>query len=72
MITTAIILAYIISIFIARYLNKRSYEINDKCTPIWVGFWFIPIVNVVFFLSVTVTDYIKGSIKGNWFTGKNW
>ena len=67
---TLIISAYIISVFLSRWLNKIVYQINNE-HPIWVLVWFIPILNILFFTLVTLI-VIKKCIKPNWFTGKNW
>ena len=66
MIVAIIITAYVLSVFLNRWLNKIICKRN-KYEPIMIGIWFIPIAStIVLFLHV-----IDGS-KRNWFTGKNW
>ncbi|CAH56640.1 hypothetical protein PHG11b_13 [Flavobacterium phage 11b] len=66
MTATIIITAYVLSVFLNRWLNKILCK-RDKCEPIMTAIWFIPIASTI----VLVTQVIDGC-KRNWFTGKNW
>jgi hypothetical protein len=62
-----ILLAYVVNIFLNRWLNKIAYKKGYCEILVWA--WFIPILP-----SVAILTHIIASIeiKGNWFNGKNW
>jgi hypothetical protein len=64
-----IITAYILNVFLNRWLNKILYQKCDIIISPLV--WFIPVIITVTYLVVFV-DKINIKIKSNWFTGKNW
>ena len=61
-----IIIAYILNVFLNRWLNYIVYK-NDKvkATPIW----FFSIIGTVAFLAIMIINYFD---RPNWFTGKYW
>lgn len=75
MITTIVIISYILSVFLARRFNYLAYK-NNKDWGIEFKSWFIPIVNVIFCLLIWLIslyeEYSFFDSKSNWFTGKNW
>jgi hypothetical protein len=67
MILAILILAYVVNIFLSRWLNQIAYRNN--CADIIVWAWFIPIACPIAMIIIIAAN-IK--IKKNWFTGKNW
>jgi len=65
--TIALILAYVVNIFLNRWLNKIAYKRGDA--NIEFLYWFVPIATTMAMLAIVLQN-IK--IKKNWFTGKNW
>jgi hypothetical protein len=63
-----IIIAYVLNIFLNRWLNKIAYKLDDYNKPN-VFSWFIPISPTLFYLILIIGDT---EYKTNWFTGKNW
>ena len=62
-----IIIGYILSVFLNRWLNyiifkKYNYK---KCVP----FWFFSIMGALALLIIIIDEYLKTS---NWFTGRDW
>ena len=79
MITLIIITAYILSVFLARWINKINYKLWREVVEIRSSVWFIPIVNIlVEFIDLYDTKERLRALgklpakKGNLFTGKNW
>ena len=71
MTTLIIISAYILSVFLARWINKINYKRDRKNVSITPNVWFIPVIGIL----VEVIDLIDTNTrlnKGSWFTGKNW
>lgn len=66
MTTLIIILAYILNVFLNRWLNKIVYERGIEAKV--VGFWFVPIVVSLAFICIILSN----SNGNNWFTGKYW
>lgn len=62
-----IILAYVASVFLNRWLNKIIYKKGYVDIDVWA--WFIPFVCAIAMI-IIILENIK--IKNNWFTGKNW
>ncbi len=62
-----IILAYVVNIFLSRWLNKIAYKKDYAIIAVWA--WFIPIACAIAMI-IIIAENIK--IKKNWFTGKNW
>ena len=61
-----IIIAYILNVFLNRWLNYIIYK-NDKvkATPIW----FFSIMGTIVFLAIMIINYFS---KPNWFIGRDW
>ena len=66
MIATIIVIAYVLSVFLNRWLNKIICKRN-KYEPIMTGIWFIPIASTI----ILIMFVLDGS-RRNWFTGKYW
>lgn len=66
-----IIVAYVSSVFIARWFNKMSFKI-DKYIPIFPFIWLIPLVGMLAYLVMFLKTLLKVNERSNWFTGKNW
>lgn len=69
MTTLIIISAYILSVFLARWINKLLYK-KDKCNPIAPWMWFVPIVGLIALIIIYFRESF--SERSNWFTGKEW
>ncbi len=67
MIIGIVILAYVVNIFLNRWINKIAYKRN--CAEVLVWAWFIPILPGVAILTHIIAST---EIKNDWFTGKNW
>lgn len=67
MTTAIIILAYIASVFLNRWLNKIAYKREYLNINVWV--WFIPFSCSIAIIAI-ILENVK--IKDNWFTGKHW
>jgi len=66
-----VVICYIVTIFISRWMNKILYRVGVD-EPIWL-IWFIPIFNVFFFLFGILFNIDSFDFKRrSWFTGKNW
>lgn len=63
-----IILAYIASIFLNRWLNYRVFKILSHY-PKTCFLWFLPIIPAMSFIFIILSEY---KFKNNWFTGKYW
>jgi hypothetical protein len=63
---TIIILAYVVNVFLNRWLNKIIYK-SDKYDKV-PKFWFIPVIMTAVFIWIILEE----SMKSNWFTGKHW
>jgi len=66
-----IIILYILHVFIARWLNKLVYNL-DNTVPIFWSFWFIPIWGILFYGIGYIIITPTPKFKKNWFTGKYW
>jgi hypothetical protein len=66
---TLLIIAYVLNVFLNRWLNKLIYK-YDRDPDLMIGVWFIPIVSTLFFLIVLIT--VSADKDTNWFTGKYW
>ena len=72
-----IIIIYLLTVFLARYFNKKTYEYNNF-SPRWWLLWLIPFYNIVWFAIIYITQTnVFPQLKFNnrlWkqFTGKNW
>ena len=71
MITAIIILAYIASVFINRWFNKKCYQSNHE-HDIVPFVWFFSILVLPIWIGIYIIELLKKSRKSNWFTGKNW
>ena len=61
-----IIIAYILNVFLNRWLNYILYKKDHlKLPPIW----FLSILGTCALLGVIVIEYFN---KPNWFTGRDW
>lgn len=69
--TAIIILAYIASVFINRWFNKKCYQSNHE-HDIVPFVWFFSILVLPIWIGIYVIELLKKSHKSNWFTGKNW
>jgi lipid-A-disaccharide synthase-like uncharacterized protein len=79
MIVAIIIIAYVLSVFLNRWLNKIMFKKYDEV--VIVEIWFIPILGTFLCLSnfllcvldniPQLTDWMP-KLKSNWFTGKYW
>jgi hypothetical protein len=67
MIIAIIILAYVASVFLNRWLNKTAYKGGYGEIAVWA--WFIPIACSIAMIIIMLENI---EIKDNWFTGKNW
>jgi hypothetical protein len=69
-----IILAYVASVFVTRWMNKLACKWDKEPDQIWIVIWFLPILNIAMFISILIGILLrhKPKIKVNWFTGKNW
>ena len=63
-----IILAYILNISLARWLNKILIKL-DHSYDIYAIFWFVPVIPI-FSLGILIIS--NDNIQRNWFTGKYW
>ena len=66
---TLLIIAYVLNVFLNRWLNKLIYK-YDRDPDLMIGVWFIPIVSTLFFLIVLII--VSADKDNNWFTGKYW
>ena len=71
MMIIGIILSYIFSIFLNRYINKVLVKI-DKNNLIAVILWFFYIFGTACFLTVLLIDLFNKFILTDKFKGKNW
>jgi ABC-type multidrug transport system fused ATPase/permease subunit len=70
MIIALIILAYIASVFLNRWLNYLIYKYFDDLDEedIIPFIWFIPVIGTIFII-VSVLQLLYSA---SWFTGKHW
>ena len=62
-----IIIAYILNVFLNRWLNYIAYKkFSGWKTP---TLWFLSILGTCALLGVIVIEYFD---KPNWFTGRDW
>lgn len=66
-----IILAYVASVFLNRWLNKKCYQYNKEHDKV-PFVWFFSIVVLPVWLIIYGTELVKKVKIDNWFTGKNW
>jgi len=77
MIILLIIIGYIASVFICRWLNKIAYKMDYKNPIIWFV-WVIPVINTfmisIWFFGIIITAplYIDYNKFFKWFKGDNW
>jgi len=73
-----IILAYVVNVFIARYINMINYKLWRQVVTISTWTWFIPIIGIVVeIIDLQDTKTRLGRLgelpsNKNWFNGKNW
>jgi lipid-A-disaccharide synthase-like uncharacterized protein len=71
MILTIIILAYVVNVFLNRWLNKIIVKKNTESSIVPIV-WFMSFVGTILFFSFII-EYSNFTNKFiNWFTGKNW
>ncbi len=61
-----IIIAYILNVFLNRWLNYILYKNGGSNIP---TIWFLSIIGTILFLTIIIIEYFN---KPNWFTGKYW
>ena len=61
-----IIIAYILNVFLNRWLNYIAYK---KCGIIIPHAWFYSIIATFAFLIIIIFQHFDES---NWFTGRDW
>ena len=66
MITTIIILAYVASVFLNRWMNKIIYKAEGAEYLISPKGWFIPVISTIVLFGEVLDN------RNTWFTGKNW
>ncbi len=72
-----IVLIYLGTVFLARWLNYKAIVSEGGYGPIWAITWIIPPINIIIicaFICVIISN-IKFNIDSqiiNWFTGKHW
>jgi branched-subunit amino acid transport protein AzlD len=64
---TLIIIAYILNVFLNRWLNYIIYEKNGNSKAPFI--WFLSIITTIIFI---IAIMIYWSENENWFTGKYW
>lgn len=69
MIVLIVILAYVANIFLARWMNKKLYQLDNDFTPLII-IWFIPVLGFISYFIVYLIEYLKNHPTK--FTGKNW
>jgi hypothetical protein len=68
MIILIIILAYIVNVFLNRFINKIMYlKFRSNIVPFM---WFFPMPVMLLMLVFAVIEHV--SDKVSWFTGKHW
>jgi len=66
-ITLIIIVAYILNVFLNRWLNYIVYtKYGEWKVP---AIWFLSIISTIIFIIVIMIYYFENE---NWFTGKYW
>jgi hypothetical protein len=64
---TLIIIAYILNVFLNRWLNYTIYtKYGELKVP---AIWFLSIISTIIFIIVIMIYYFEND---NWFTGKYW
>jgi len=86
MIITIIILGYIASVFLCRWLDKIACRMDDTMKPTWIA-WLIPVINTVYAFMLLLAIFVavifsyifncpkrfRGDIKFfKWFRGDHW
>jgi hypothetical protein len=66
---TLLIIAYVLNVFLNRWLNKLIYK-HDQDNKLMTSVWFIPIVGTIFLFIVFID--VSATKEKNWFTGKYW
>lgn len=64
MITAITILAYVVSIFLNRFLNKVGYKHGFEIN---VYIWFVPIIPAIVLIAGLIEE-----TWADWFKGKHW
>jgi hypothetical protein len=65
---TLLIIAYVLNVFLNRWLDKIRCGLSKYNYPV-VFTWFIPVATT---LALTACILIDTEFKENWFTGKYW
>lgn len=68
MTTLIVIIAYIASIFLNRWLNKIMWVKYDY-EPL-PAFWFVPLLSTLTIIIILIYESLTET--DNWFTGKYW
>ena len=63
-----LILTYVASVFLTRWMNKKLYQL-DNDFDVLPGLWFIPVFG---FIGYFIAYQLEKPSQKNWFTGKNW
>jgi hypothetical protein len=64
---TLLIIAYVLNVFLNRWLNKLIYKYDHD---LMIAVWFIPIVSTIFLFIIFID--VSAYKENNWFTGKYW
>jgi hypothetical protein len=67
---TLLITAYVLNVFLNRWLNKLIYKHNHYDDDLMTAIWFIPIVSTIFLFIIFID--VSSTKEKNWFTGKYW
>jgi len=70
MITVLWILAYVANVFVARWFNKRAYQL-DHYNPIWPWTWFVPFGFVLTGFAYLISS-AESNKKSSKFLGRDW
>jgi lipid-A-disaccharide synthase-like uncharacterized protein len=69
MLELILIIIYVSSIFLNRFLNKKIYKKSFYKEDIIPLLWFIPFIGTLFLIIKILEDSDSNT---NWFNGKNW
>ena len=62
-----ILIAYILSVFLNRWLDYIIYKKYNGI--VIVGLWFIPVAGTITLIIIIIANIFD---KPNWFTGRDW
>ena len=62
-----IILAYVVNVFVNRWLNKIDHKNHGGIYPVT---WFFPLLYPIALMVSWLEEKVK--FPNNWFTGKHW